>query len=271
MRCRWCHNPESQAFRPELLLRGDRCISCGDCLKACRYGAVIEVSGSLVNLRENCRRCFDCVQVCPSEARAVVGRKVTADEVMEEVERDRGFYEESGGGVTFSGGEPLMQPTFLNGLLERCRAREIHTAVETAGYAKREDLLKAGAKADLILYDLKLMDDKMHQAYTGVSNRVILENLWILSRSHPHVIVRFPIIPGVNDSDEHLSQLSAFLSGLEGVREVHLLPYHKAGTEKYARLGKPYDLPAIEPPTEETMNRIAEKLSAFGKEIVIGG
>mgnify|MGYP001031050000 CR=1 FL=1 len=271
LNCWWCHNPESQAIGQEIMLWEDRCIGCGDCLKACRNGAIVNRDGVLLTVRENCRMCFECVKVCHSGARVAVGKNVTPEQVMEEVQKDIVFYEESGGGVTFSGGEPLLQPDFLEVLLGKCKEKEIHTAVDTTGFAKSEDLLRTAPKTDLFLYDLKLMDELEHRKYTGVSNEPILKNLSALSRCHGNIIIRIPVIPGVNDGEENLMRTAGFVSGLNGVREIDLLPYHKAGAGKYQRLEMTYALPETEPPDNESVNRMAEKMRISGKKIKIGG
>ncbi|NPV70034.1 MAG: glycyl-radical enzyme activating protein [Firmicutes bacterium] len=274
MRCWWCHNPEGQRPGLEVMLWGERCIGCGECLKACRHGAIVDAADGerpIHTLSEKCTVCGDCVKACYAGARTIVGRVATVDQVMEEIRKDRAFYEESGGGATFSGGEPMSQAEFLDALLQECKREELHTAVETTGFAKLEDLLRAGEKTDLFLYDLKLIDDEEHRKHTGVSNGVILDNLKALSLRHGNIIVRIPIIPGVTDTDRNLLKMGEFLSGLDDVREVHLLPYHKAGVGKYARLGKGYDLPALQPPSEQAMNGIAERLKNCGKRVKIGG
>ncbi|HEY3368954.1 MAG TPA: glycyl-radical enzyme activating protein [Symbiobacteriaceae bacterium] len=271
LNCWWCHNPESQARDPEIMLREDRCIGCGECAQVCPSGAVVNLGGTLMIDPGKCTVCLRCVSVCHAEARAVAGRTVTVDEVMADVKKDVVFYDESGGGVTFSGGEPLMQPDFLATLLAKCAELDIHTAVETTGFGKLRDLLKISASTDLFLYDLKLMDDAAHRKYTGVSNRIIHDNLQELSRQHANIVVRIPIIPGVNDDEANLMATGAFVAGLAGVREIHLLPYHKAGVGKYQRLRRVYELPGCEPPDTETMSRMASRMNVFGKKIKIGG
>jgi pyruvate formate lyase activating enzyme len=215
--------------------------------------------------------CGDCAQVCQAEAREIVGRRVTVAEVMAEVEKDIVFYDESGGGVTFSGGEPLMQPDFLCALLQSCKEKEIHAAVDTSGLAAWKTLRQISQDVDLFLYDLKLMDDEKHRRFTGVSNELILSNLRALASQGSAITVRVPIIPGVNDDDENISRLGEFVASLPHVPFVSILPYHKAGADKYVRLNKTYALPQTQSPSDERMAEIATLLQGFGISVKVGG
>jgi pyruvate formate lyase activating enzyme len=190
---------------------------------------------------------------------------------MEEVEKDSIFYDESGGGVTFSGGEPFMQLTFLQNILKVCKAKGIHTAVETCGFVNVETLMASRPYVDLYLYDLKVIDNETHCKFTGVSNEIILKNLRQLSHSHNHVIVRFPIIPDVNDDDENVLRLGEFVSSLGSVKEVDVLPYHELGVEKYKRLGMMNRMPEVELLSSGRLSEIVEKLESFGLLVKVGG
>jgi pyruvate formate lyase activating enzyme len=201
----------------------------------------------------------------------MAGRNVKVLDVMEEVEKDTVFYDESGGGVTFSGGEPFLQPTFLQSLLEASKDRGIHTAVETCGFVDTETLLRVSRFVDLFLYDLKVVDDEMHRRFTSVSNETIINNLRQLSQAHNHIIVRFPVIPGVNDCESSVCKIGELVSSLRIVREINLLPYHSLGTEKYNRLGMENRMSRIEPPSASSMNAIANKLERFVSFVKIGG
>ena len=269
--CWWCHNPESQLFEPELIFRENRCIKCWSCVTACREGAISRSDNQVYLDPEKCNRCGDCVQVCASEAREFVGRRVTVPEVIAEIEKDIAFYDESGGGVTFSGGEPLAQPEFLLELLQGCKDRDIHTAVDTSGLTNWKTLDRVGQRTDLFLYDLKLMDEARHFQSTGASNRLILQNLAALSALGRSVIVRVPIIPGVNDDPENITEMAHFLNGLPQPPPITLLPYHKAGIHKYARMGRTYERPEIQAPSAERLAEIQEALRRHRLQVTGGG
>ncbi len=190
---------------------------------------------------------------------------------MAEIERDRLFYEESGGGATFSGGEPLAQPEFLGALLGACKAAEIRTALDTCGYAAWDVVDRVRGEVDLFLYDLKLLDDERHRELTGVSNRLILDNLRALSARGHAIVLRVPIIPCVNDDPKTLDEIGAFAASLPRLDEIDVLPYNRMGIDKYARLDRPYRLSGAAPLSEETMREIARRLSAFGVRVRAGG
>ncbi len=207
--CWWCHNPESQEFAPSPMYFANRCRLCYDCVAACTNGALAFEDGRPVTSPE-CTRCGDCAEACVAGARELAGRRVTASEVLAECERDVVFYDESGGGVTVSGGEPLSQPEFTEALLAGCRERHIHTALDTCGFADRESALRVSRAADLVLYDLKLLDSAAHRKYTGVPSEPILANLAALTEAGRNLIVRVPLIPGVNDDRESLASADGF-------------------------------------------------------------
>ena len=269
MRCWWCHSPESQSSVPEPFLRGDRCIHCGQCLDACEHGAIVELCGEIETLRAHCVVCGACAHACPSGARDIVGREVTVGELVAGLERDTPFFDRSGGGVTFSGGEPLMQAQFLAEAIGACRERAIHTAVETAGFAPWP-AIEIAATADLVLFDLKLLDEARHRYFTGVSNAPILENLARLAATRSHVRVRIPLVPGVNDDAAEIDGLGGFLATTT-VREVDVLPYHTAGVAKYRRLGREAPLPDAVPPAPADVEAACRRLEQFGLSVHVGG
>jgi len=267
--CRWCHNPESQGSRPELMITAERCTGCEDCLTVCPTHAAI-LEGGVPGATEACTACGQCVDACLAGARTIAGRTITVAEVMSELVRDRVFFEESGGGVTFSGGEPFMQAAFLRNLLEACREQGISTAVETCGMTDQGELLGMADKVDLFLYDVKLMDTAQHGESTGVGNETILTNLAALAAVHAHVVVRFPVIPGLNDDRENVDLMVLMMDRL-GLHRIDLLPYHRIGTDKYRRLGRPYQLAELQPPSVETMENIRRVFADAGIEASVGG
>ena len=271
LRCWWCHNPESQSPAQELLLRPNLCIGCGACLDVCPQGAISKNGRGIVTDLEACSACGACVDVCYSDARVLVGKTWSVAEVLAAVERDRPFYDQSGGGVTFSGGEPLMQPAFLLALLQACKERGLHTTVDTCGFAAKEVFADIADYVDLFLYDLKVMDDARHKDVTGVSNRLILDNLRMLSQSGHDLVLRVPIIPGVNDDRENLEHLGQFIASLPHLNRVDILAYHQTGMEKYQRLHRSYRLSETNPPSEARMDEIAAYLSTFGLSVKVGG
>lgn len=267
--CWWCHNPEGQSPQPDLLYYEARCRQCGSCMVVCPHGEAAEQNGA-IRPTPLCERCGACVQVCVAGAREMLGREMTVSEVMREVERDIIVYEESGGGVTLSGGEPLQQARFTMALLAACRARRIHTALETCGMAPREALLEAAHQADLVLYDLKVLDPLKHRQYTGASNQAILANLEALAAAGEPLVVRLPVIPGVNDDEADLRDYIRFLARL-GLRHLDLLPYHRIGIDKYRRLDRPYRLPETPAPTAARNRAVAAQFEKEGFEVTIGG
>ncbi|MDD5015406.1 MAG: glycyl-radical enzyme activating protein [Atribacterota bacterium] len=270
LNCWWCQNPESQLSGQEMIFWGDRCVVCGACSTICSSGAIQMKDGIPVTEKEKCILCGKCIEKCPALAREMIGKKITAEEVIKEIEKDLVFYEESDGGVTFSGGEPLGQSEFLEVLLNACREKKIHTAVDTSGYISWGILNKISPKVDLFLYDLKIMDSERHKKYTGVSNELILENLKKLSSVHHNIFIRFPVIPGINDDDQNLKEMGEFLSSLK-IAQVNILPYHYIGIDKYKRLGMTYQLAATQPPSEEKLSEISAALSKFNLNVKLRG
>ncbi len=267
LECRWCHNPEGRAFHPELIFRSARCILCDDCLSVCPNAALSRLEDEIRVDRTRCTVSGECARACNAEALQVVGRKVSVEQVVAEIERDSVFFEQSGGGVTFTGGEPLAQPRFLLELLSECRGLSLHTAVDTSGFSSWKILDGIRSLVDLFLFDLKLVDETRHRQWTGVSNTRILSNLHRLSELGHKVIIRIPIIPGINDDEQNLEQTAEFLTSLPNVPPVELLSYHNIAEGKYAGLGMEYPLPDIHPPTPERMAEIASFLDGKGLRI----
>jgi pyruvate formate lyase activating enzyme len=269
LRCRWCHNPESQSSEPEILYFGERCIHCGECVLACPHGALDQGMGTLLLHPELCQRCGECVDACPSTARQLAGRWMTIEEVLTEVLKDEVFYDESGGGITISGGEPLQQAAFVDALLAACKACRLHTVLDTCGFADSGVLRRVSEHVDRFFYDLKLMNSEKHLNLTGVNNDLILKNLKMLAEGGSAVTVRIPILPGVNDDRENFDALSAYLSPL-GLREIDLLPYHELGNGKYRKLNLVCDMEGVTPPTKAEVETIAARLRRDGFHVRIG-
>ncbi|MHB8799292.1 MAG: glycyl-radical enzyme activating protein [Thermoanaerobaculia bacterium] len=272
LRCPWCHNPEGIAFAPEVLWSVARCLTCGSCTAACPRGEGPLPAGAALG-SDGCAACQECVEACPSAAREVAGRKVTVAEVVAEVLRDRAVYEESGGGVTFSGGEPLAQPAFLLAALEACREDGLHVALDTCGFAARETVLAAASLADLLLWDVKTLDPKRHRERTGVPLEPILENLAAVSRAGARIWLRLPVIPGVNDDAESVARAVALAGRTRGVERVGLLPYHRTANgkrERLARTQEPPFAPAVSP-SPERMASLAALFAPTGIPVTIGG
>ncbi len=271
LRCSWCHNPEGQESAVQFSFREDRCIRCGNCFDACPNGAVEKRGERYLPVRENCELCGTCIASCYAEAREQVGREMTVDEVIAEILKDRSFYEQSGGGVTFSGGEPLLHPDFLRGILERCKELHLHTAVETAGFCTEDSLRSIIPLVDLFLYDLKIMDTDAHRRFTGVDNAPILRNLELICQSGKQVIVRVPIIPGINDHDGNIQAMIRYLREHTTVDVVHLLPYHRMGYDKAERVGMETEDLAIPSLGEEKLVPILDEFTRGGFSVAIGG
>jgi pyruvate formate lyase activating enzyme len=271
LRCLWCHNPESQHRRPERMFWEERCLKCKSCIESCPQGAIQWDGNRIVTDTTLCTLSGACTQVCYAEARQIAGRVMTVAAVMSELERDISFYDESGGGVTFSGGEPLLQADFLLHLLQACRLSEIHTALDTCGFATWETLDRVRSLVDLFLYDLKVMDPRLHRKYTLVFNTRILDNLRRLAALGHNIVLRMPVIPGINDDEQNLRALGAFAASLNGVTRLDLLPYHAAAMSKYERLHRSYRLPWLKTPTDEHLAEVAHVLEGYGLQVNIGG
>ncbi len=270
LRCEWCHNPEGISPEPEVVLVASRCIECGTCASVCPEG-LADVRGGFRGDRADCTVCGTCVDACPAEARQIAGREVAVRALLDELVRDRVFYDDSGGGVTFSGGEPLLQVRFLEAVLEACRAVGLRTAVDTSGLAPLKHLLRIAPLTDLFLYDIKLIDAERHRRHTGVSNATILANLEALARVHPDIWLRVPVLPGVNDDAENLAATARLAARLPSVRRVSLLPYHRLGADKLRRLGRPDALEEIAPPSRGRMETLAAGFAAAGVHATISG
>ena len=260
LRCFWCHNPESNPLQPVVQFFPDKCILCGMCVDTCPEGAQQIEDGQRLYFRELCQTCGKCVDECFSRALVMPAREMTADVVLAEVHRDRDYYNDSGGGVTFSGGEPFLQKEFLLELLRASKRAGLRTAVDTAGNIPFDWIMEALPYTDLFLFDCKGIDEPRHRAATGVSNQRILENLRKLGDGRARVWVRVPLIPDVNDRPEDIEQIAEFLAHLPGIEQVELLPFHHLGAGKYESLGLEYASQGLKPPTESQMEELVQIL-----------
>jgi len=257
LRCLWCHNPESLEINGRLQFLKIKCIGCGKCFDVCTANVHnIADNGAHIINRERCDLCGKCVDVCWAGALSITSREINSDDVIETVMRDKVFYKDNGG-MTLSGGEPLLQPGFAGDLLKKAKANDIHTAVDTAGNVNYENFKQVMDYTDLFLYDLKCMDEKTHIHVTGASNKLLLENLKTLTAYGADILIRIPVICTINDSEKNMKDTAAFLAGLEQAVNVELLPYHKLGGGKYESLGISFNMPDIEVPDKEYLKELA--------------
>ena len=265
--CWWCHNPEGQSFLPDRLYFTERCRHCLECGAICPEHAISEIEG-VVHTSDACTLCGTCTTVCMAEARQIAGQHYTVEELIAEVEKDVVFFDESGGGVTLSGGEPLSQPVFVTLFLAACRERGIFTTLETCGFAQPDVFQQVALQADLVLFDLKFVDPAKHRQYTGVSSDLILRNLeQLVARQRP-LTVRIPVIPGINDSTEDIGGFVEYLSRLRPPA-IELLPYHRIGADKYRRLGLPYKLPHTPQPAAADLAPFRDALTEAGLNVAL--
>lgn len=272
LHCAWCHNPEGISAGAEKMYAPAKCIRCGTCVEACPEKAIGLTSHGISTDADRCTLCGNCADVCPTRAIEMSGKPMSVPEIMAVIEKEQVFFDQSGGGVTFSGGEPLLYSKMLIELLDECGKRGIHRAVDTAGLARTETLLEVSRRTDLFLYDLKAMDPGLHEKWTGVSNEKILGNLKTLAQTGAHVIIRIPLIGGVNDQEENIRQTAEFISSHLGKgTEVHLLPYHAIARHKYAKLGRQEAFVPMEEPGGESVGRVVRWFGEYGIQAQAGG
>jgi pyruvate formate lyase activating enzyme len=284
LRCLWCHSPESQLPHTQVAWYEIRCIGlkvCGKCLEACPKGAIVkgktiiskvdQTEMQVIDInRDLCDNCTRCTLACPANALAVCGQDMTLAEVMARINKDRPFYRKSGGGVTISGGEPMLQYKFSTAVFKACKEQGLNTALDTTGYAAWEHYREILEYTDLVLYDLKQMDSERSRAITGAPNELILENAKKMAAAGAAIQIRIPVVPGYNDSEENLRAASRFCLELgQAVTLVQILPYHRLGLVKYERLQRKYALPDLMPPAAETMEAHKKLIESYGLKVQI--
>ncbi len=268
--CLWCANPEAISSKPEILVHAERCTSCGQCMEKCPQGAIFLEEGKYRIDRSLCTSCGRCVEVCAANVYEKTGSLYTIDALVDELKKDKVFYDASGGGVTFSGGDPLMYPEFIRCAAEKLKENQIHVALETAGYAQWEVFESLLGVIDLVLLDIKFFDPQAHKKYTGISNKIILDNAQKLSAAHMPLVLRFIYIPGINDGKDLMDRI-AFAIKLKNVKQIDILKYHKLGIGKYNKLGKKYLLEDINEPEDTELQEAIDFAKQQGLLVTVGG
>lgn len=269
LRCKWCSNPESLNTYPEIMVRMARCNGCGRCLDVCVPHAIALNDKTITIERSRCDLCLKCIDACFDEAIEVTGRYVSVHEVAEECQKDEIFYRNSEGGVTLSGGEPLLQGEFTLKLLKACKSRSLHTALDTSGYADRELCERVLPYTDLVLFDIKHLDPKKHYGATGVSNELILQNLKRIAGSKSRLWMRIPVIPDFNDSDQYMEELAKVLKDVPA-EKISLLGYHEWGKSKYGALGRDYPLEGLRQLSQERLEALCGVFASGGLPVTVG-
>lgn len=267
LRCQWCANPESQNPLPEVLYNKDNCTLCRECAKVCPNTAIEFESGRRRRDPERCTACGLCAGICLSDAVELCGYAIDVETLWEQIKADRAFWDRSGGGVTLSGGEPLLQQQFARDFLSHCRSRHVHTAIETCGHVSEAHFDEMLPFVDLVIFDFKIEDSRAHERYTAIPNHRIKTNLLSLLKSNKDVLVRLPLIPGYNDSVEMIRKTGAFLAKARKGVLIEVLPYHRLGEHKYEHLGRQYALSEVKTPDDSRLKAVADSLSEFDLDL----
>lgn len=272
LHCKWCQNPETLSLKPVILYDKNLCAGCQACLNACKNAAISlsQEEGILTN-KQDCILCGDCTKECFFLSRKLSSKPMSVEEVYESVMKDQVVFRKSGGGITLSGGEPLLNPKFCMELLKKIKFDNISTAVETAGFLPQKDLMEVAEYVDTFLFDMKLLDEKKHTFYTGVSNHMIISNLKALTDIHNNVVIRIPLIPGVNDDDAEFSSMIGFITSLRHVNSVHILPFHHLGSNKYDLIGEKYAMSKVNEENEDRVIACQKMAENVGFRVSVGG
>ena len=271
MECKWCHNPESQSYRPDIMHNTEKCVQCGICIEKCPQKAISVKDGIISTSADRCNFCDTCTDSCIGNAREIAGKTYTVDEIMKEIEKDKMFYEQSGGGVTLSGGEVMTQDMdYILGILKKCKRLGYRVNIDTCGHAVFENFERILPYVDTFLYDIKHMDNEIHRELTGQGNEMVLGNLEKLSEKGAKINIRMPLVEGVNSDDEHIGRVIDFLKTLK-IEKVNLLPYHNTGKSKYERMGMNYEGDSYSAPDMDRMEAIRLRFEKNNFNARIGG
>lgn len=270
--CEWCHNPESMSPKVQKMYTASKCIGAAKCLDNCPNEALKLTENGIVTNYDLCNLCGKCAEVCPTKAFEMLGSNMSISELMKQIENEAIFFDQSGGGVTFSGGEPLMHSEYLLEALKECGKRFYHRVVDTTAFANQEIVLEVAKHTELFLVDLKVMDTNIHKQFTGVGNEKIVSNIVELAKTNCEIIFRMPLIKGVNSDIKNIEKTAKFINSLEGNRtQINLLPYHNIAENKHTKLGNPNNHISFETPTDDEIKRCISIFEEFGILATIGG
>ena len=268
--CLWCHNPEGISTQKEIVWRPQFCIQCGHCIHNCPTNALQASRGMIQRNKQRCTFCGSCISSCPTASQQLVGQRYSLEDLFQRIKKDMLYFKTSNGGVTCSGGEPLLQSEFLKRFLQICQLKEIHTTLDTSGYASKKTFSDIMPFTDVFLFDVKFINNTQHKKYTGGSNTSILYNLESLFEQKKQVIIRFPLVPYITDTKENISDILDFLDGKQQEKDIHILPFH-AVKEKYEQFNKPYKIEHTKTASIHQIQRVKEIFTKRGYHVKIGG
>ena len=272
LECQWCHNPESMSPKVQKMYNAKKCIGAVNCIENCPNNALELTENGIVTNYDSCNLCGKCAEVCPTKAFEMLGATIPISELMKKIDNEAIFFDQSGGGVTFSGGEPLMHSNYLLEALKECGKRMYHRVVDTTAFANQDTVLEVAKHTELFLIDLKVMDSKKHKEFTGVSNEKILSNIVALAKTNCELIFRIPLIKDVNTSKDNIEETAKFINSLEGNRGVvNLLPYHNIAGNKHLKLGNSINLKVFKTPSKIEIEKIISIFELYGISATLGG